>query len=162
MKRIGSLRRMIAPKWRVSANRVLEALMTHAVVSEETECGAQLRRRTASLIPTCTRLLAFIGLAAAAAAPPAVARAWSGTTNISAISAWNDGHLVVAFSGCSGNNACGSPFFSLGLVSDPQQKVFSAIAFSAFLGGRQVIVSTNPGVCHGNQEVASYLQVNSP
>ena len=67
--------------------------------------------------------------------------AWTSATTITSVGTYSDGHAVVTFADFSGNNACGSNAFSLGLASDPKQKAMLAIATSALLSGKRVCLS---------------------
>lgn len=85
--------------------------------------------------------------------------AWTSATTVTSVGSYSDGHAVVTFADFSGNNACGSNSFSLGLASDPKQKAMLAIANSALLSGKRVFVMTQPGSCQGGQEVVVFLAI---
>jgi hypothetical protein len=85
--------------------------------------------------------------------------AWTSATTITSVGTYSDGHAVVTFADFSGNNACGSNAFSLGLASDPKQKAMLTIANSALLSGKRVFVMTQPGGCQGGQEVVLFLAI---
>src|SRR5512140_3067420 len=85
--------------------------------------------------------------------------AWTSATTITSVGTYSDGHAVVTFADFSGNNACGSNSFSLGLASDPKQKAMLAIANSVLLSGKRVFVMTQPGSCQGGQEVILFLDI---
>lgn len=107
------------------------------------------------------RPLLAAGVALALAALPWAARAWnSAATTVTSVAVFSDGHVVVRFGGWTGNNACGSEYFSLGLPGTAQQRSMHAVAIAALSTGKSVAVQTAAGVCNGGQEVVIYLQVN--
>ena len=107
------------------------------------------------------RPLLAAGTALALAALPCAARAWnSASTNVTSVAVFSDGHVIVRFAGWSGNNSCGSEYFSLGVSGSAQQRAMQAVAIAALSTGKTVSVQTAAGVCNGGQEIVTFLQVN--
>ena len=109
-----------------------------------------LNRKLAQSIST---LILTVAVGAAPALAPQTAHAWiSSGAHVAEILIWSDGHATVRFTEFAANTACGTPFFSLGGASAPQQRAMLSVAQSALLSGRPVAVASTANNCQGQQE----------
>lgn len=66
---------------------------------------------------------------------------------------WNDGHSVIKLDSNVTNGCASQSYYSLGIKGkDTKAEPMLSVALAAFISGRRVSVSSNPGGCQGGEE----------
>ncbi len=77
---------------------------------------------------------------------------------------WNDGHTVIKIENGSVNGCPSQYYYSLGVRNqDVQAENMLSVALAAYMSNRTVSLSTNDGVCQGEEEKLNHIRIlNAP